>query len=263
VDFQSSHYNSDFPLDISSRRFSIASVFRKKAIGNLMEKRLGILAGMVFVLGLIFILHAQETAATVQGGAASTADWQTASDLAVMLTAIEQTEPVPADAITKNPGMGVAYWSAQHAPGTAQEWPPLPDPNMGVSSRNFSLWPLGDNQFLIDDLGYNYSAKKTRTTSLTSQTITLDDGVPGAPGGDDTNDDDDTNYYGGVNFSPMPITTNDLWLQMVCVTNQTANLIIHPPWNVTNGVYDLWYCTNWPCLEMVDSVGVTHEPCFS
>lgn len=41
-------------------------------------------------------------------------------------------------------------------------------------------------------------------------------------------------------------TTNDLWLQILSmsVTNGTANLVIHPPWNVTNGVYELLYCTN-------------------
>jgi IgGFc binding protein len=50
-----------------------------------------------------------------------------------------------------------------------------------------------------------------------------------------------TNSYtlGTVSYS-----TNDLWLQIVSVTNSTANLVIHPPWNVTNGVYDLYYCTN-------------------
>ncbi len=31
---------------------------------------------------------------------------------------------------------------------------------------------------------------------------------------------------------------------MVSVTNETASMVIHPPWNVTNGVYDLLYCTN-------------------
>jgi len=41
-------------------------------------------------------------------------------------------------------------------------------------------------------------------------------------------------------------TTNDLWLEILSmsVTNGTANLVIHPPWNVTNGVYDLLYCTD-------------------
>jgi hypothetical protein len=41
-------------------------------------------------------------------------------------------------------------------------------------------------------------------------------------------------------------TTNDLWLEILSmpITNGTANLVIHPPWNVSNGVYDLLYCTN-------------------
>ena len=40
------------------------------------------------------------------------------------------------------------------------------------------------------------------------------------------------------------IDTNRLWLEMITVTNRTASLVIHPPWNVTNEVYDLHYCTN-------------------
>jgi hypothetical protein len=45
-------------------------------------------------------------------------------------------------------------------------------------------------------------------------------------------------------FQPMAFTTNNLWLQMLSVTDGTANLVIYPPWNVSNGVYDLLYCTN-------------------
>ncbi len=43
-----------------------------------------------------------------------------------------------------------------------------------------------------------------------------------------------------------PPRTNDLWLEILSmsVSNATASLVIHPPWNVTNGVYDLLYCTN-------------------
>jgi hypothetical protein len=49
-----------------------------------------------------------------------------------------------------------------------------------------------------------------------------------------------------IMFGGLIATTNDLWLQILSmsVTNGTANLVIHPPWNVTNGVYDLLYCTN-------------------
>jgi hypothetical protein len=47
-------------------------------------------------------------------------------------------------------------------------------------------------------------------------------------------------------FSPMLAVydTNALWLEIITVTNHTASLVIHPPWNVTNEVYDLLYCTN-------------------
>ena len=46
---------------------------------------------------------------------------------------------------------------------------------------------------------------------------------------------------------------NSLWLQ-VQTTNTTVSLVIHPPWNVTDGVYDLFYTTNlaptstWTCV---------------
>ncbi len=55
---------------------------------------------------------------------------------------------------------------------------------------------------------------------------------------------------GGTNGGNVPLltppvyTTNDLWLQMDGITNTTAYLTIHPPWTVTNSVYDLYYTTN-------------------
>jgi hypothetical protein len=51
---------------------------------------------------------------------------------------------------------------------------------------------------------------------------------------------------GDITFDGPIATMNDLWLQIlsISVTNGTANLVIHPPWNVTNGVYELLYCTN-------------------
>lgn len=39
-------------------------------------------------------------------------------------------------------------------------------------------------------------------------------------------------------------STNDLWLEIIQMTNTTADLVIHPPWNVTNSVYDLYFRTN-------------------
>jgi hypothetical protein len=58
-----------------------------------------------------------------------------------------------------------------------------------------------------------------------------------------------------ANLQLQGFTTNDLWLEVVSVSNATACLVIHVPWNVTNGVYDLFYTTNltppstWICLS--------------
>ena len=72
---------------------------------------------------------------------------------------------------------------------------------------------------------------------------TLDgDGPPLPPGGGGGTNDD---FNGATRYGPTP-TTNDLWLELRSVSMATgaANLVIHPPWNVTSGVYELLYCTN-------------------
>ena len=62
--------------------------------------------------------------------------------------------------------------------------------------------------------------------------------------------DGSTNVYNPAGgFQPLDLpTTNDLWLQIVGATNtgagMTAYLVIHPPWNVSAGVYDLFATTN-------------------
>ncbi len=47
-----------------------------------------------------------------------------------------------------------------------------------------------------------------------------------------------------ANLQPQVFTTNDLWLEVSGVSNTTAYLVIHIPWNETNGVYDLFGTTN-------------------
>ena len=39
-------------------------------------------------------------------------------------------------------------------------------------------------------------------------------------------------------------TTNDLWLEITAFTNDTAALVIHPPWNDTNVSHDLFCAAN-------------------
>lgn len=58
-----------------------------------------------------------------------------------------------------------------------------------------------------------------------------------------------TNGY-GASYAAQIFTTNDLWLQITGSSNGnsgttiTSYLTIHTPWNVTNGVYDLFATTN-------------------
>ncbi len=136
---------------------------------------------------------------------------QAASDLQVMLEVIESVPPVPASQL---PESGT-FWSAQHAPGGATPWPPLPGNILGLNA-----WPLGDGIYLLDDTNVDYA-------ELAQSQL-----VVGF----------------GVSFQAQAFTTNDLWLQINGVTNSgvgwTANLTVHPPWNDTNLFHDLYYTTS-------------------
>src|ERR1019366_8574990 len=115
------------------------------------------LQNLVVLLSLASLIgfglsHAQETATPVQADPLSTADWDSASDLQVLLHAVEMLPTVPA---TTAPRAGT-FWSAQHAPGTRSPWPPLPS-----NARKTPLWNLGDDVFLLSDLNVNYSLPPT------------------------------------------------------------------------------------------------------
>jgi hypothetical protein len=109
------------------------------------------LIGTFFGVGLIVglhLLHAQTAATPVQGGAASTVDWNSASDLEVMLQAIESVPPAPAASAPRFS----TFYSAQHAPGTRLAWPPLPG-----NAYQLPVWNLGDGIVLLDDRNVNYA----------------------------------------------------------------------------------------------------------
>src|ERR1035438_3323230 len=152
---------------------------------------------IAFIVGL-GVLHAQET--TSQAGVTN--------DLDALLQAVEATTPLLADYATN----GSNFYSAQHAPGSEEEWPPLPGDVLGLN-----VWPLGEGIFLLDDRNVDYAA--------------LSGGGKHA-------------MNSPIGFMGATFTTNDLWLQITGETNSTAYLVLHPPWNETNGVYDLLYCTN-------------------
>ena len=150
--------------------------------------------------------------------------------------------------------------------------PPLPCP---PADPGTPVYALGPNQFLADQTAgpltgplpppyrdralsaADYAAivqaqadelqsfvGRLQARQASAQMGALDMDYPPLPPGDDGG----TNVWDGGTL-PMggtPPGTNDLWLQLLSEdpTNATAALVIHPPWNVSNGVYDLLYCTN-------------------
>ena len=189
-------------------------LFFMKTIGgkNTASRNFIVILSLAFLIALS-LSHAQGTATA----SASQQEVNSLSDTEVMLQTIESVPPAPASTA---PRTGT-FWSAAHAPGTRSPWPPLP------SDNGLPLWNLGDGIYLLDDLQVDYSL---------SSSLMSPDGF-GLPGGG-------TNGGSPSLLIPPVYTTNDLWLQMIGVTNTTAYLTIHPPWTVTNGVWDLYYTTN-------------------
>ena len=93
----------------------------------------------------LHFLHAQETAMPVQSSATALATanlhWNSASDLQVLLQAVEMMPTVSADAMPRFE----TFYSAQHSPGSSGPWPPLPS-NFGLP-----VWNLGDDVWLPAD----------------------------------------------------------------------------------------------------------------
>src|ERR1017187_6051517 len=85
----------------------------------------------------------------------------------------------------------------------------------------------------VQPTGANQQMRAMGLSSFHSDAAGMD--IPGFGDGGDGG--------GGFSFQAQVFTTNDLYLQMVAVTNHTASMVVHPPWNMTN-VYDLFYTTN-------------------
>ena len=128
------------------------------------------------------------------------------------------------------------FWSLAHP-----DWPPLP------CSFGTPFWNLTPYSSASTTSYSTMSADSSTSTTSGSTFYLLDDvAYPPSPGG--------TNYSGGTNvyvpnFQPMDLpTTNDLWLEITATTNTgasiTAYITVHPPWNITNGVWDIFATTN-------------------
>ena len=223
---------------------------------------------LLFGAGLMLSCHQLFAQTDTLGGFnTDTAPVQaTPPDSIVQVTAEAQgLSLVPADQI---PPSGTFWWVMQ-----AGAYVPMPCPPLDMSGP---IYQIADGQFLADDTGGQVlsgprrassraanisvvSALETQAntvinliaqvqaTAARRQMRTMSTGLFGPPGlGDgDTNSYD---YY-SPNFPVQVFTTNDLWLQITgttnyAATNITAFLVIHHPWNVTNGVYDLFATTN-------------------
>jgi hypothetical protein len=143
----------------------IKTINRKECIymKSLAKKSLAI-AVILSAAGMagVMLARAQQTATPVQGDATSlteaNVDWSSASDLEVMLQAVESVPPAPASSASR---IGTFY-SAQHAPGTRSQWPPLPG-----NFYRVPVWNLGDGVYLLDDLQIDYADSAATATTMT------------------------------------------------------------------------------------------------
>lgn len=202
-----------------------------------MEKTQAVSAGIAFVLAITFSLHCQVVvpeipAGTVSLSATNIRTVRTLSDaqLGELLDVLSATPTIAVEDLPRG-GMVGTFYSLAHP-----NWPPLPADIRQIPVWNISL-DSGASFYLLDDLDYPES-------SAAGGMMVVDAPLPPGFGNGGTN--------GGGSFSlsfqPQVFTTNDLWLQIVGTTNTgtalTAYLVIHTPWNVTNGVFSLYFKTN-------------------
>jgi hypothetical protein len=194
--------------------------------------------GVVFVLAITFSLRGQVTvpaipAGTVSLSAANIRSLGMLSDAqwGELLDVLAATPTITAEDLPHG-GMVGNFCSLAHP-----NWPPLP-----ADIWQIPIWKLNSDSgagfYLLDDLDYPES-------SATGGMMAMD--APNPPGFVGSSG---TNGGGGYssNLQPQVFTTNDLWFQLVGTTNTgtalTVQLVIHTPWNVTNGVYGLYFKTN-------------------
>jgi hypothetical protein len=145
------------------------------------------ITGLLCAAGLFAVLHfAQAQTTSDTGSAVATdpdADVSNLSDLEVELKALEMATPLAASNI---PASG-NFYSAQHAPGSATPWPPLPG-----NIFQMSAWPLDTNIFVLDDLNFDYNDASVKSSKTTTTSMVAHDDLEGPPtppggGGSDTN----------------------------------------------------------------------------
>ena len=125
------------------------------------------------------------------------------------------------------------FWFLQ-GPSPGQPYPPLPCPPGDLT--NAPIYALGGGQFLIDDSQVDYAAlRQQQEMDRALSSLEVQYGLRRSE------------QNGGI-FSPMGLTSytaDDLWLELIAITNATGYFVVHPPAaEATNGVYDLFVTTN-------------------
>jgi hypothetical protein len=167
-----------------------------------MKKTPVVSVGIAFVLAITFSLHAETTIISIQSLRSASA-----GDLEVMLQAIEEMTPLPAESI---PPSGT-FWSAQHL-----KWPPIP-----ININHLDAWNFGNGVYLLDDLDFDYQAKAQSTLMMRAMAGDVED---------------NTSYSNTYTFD-----TNGLWLDIKNVADGLADLNLH---HATNEVYAIWGTTD-------------------
>ena len=218
-----------------------------------MKRPLAVWAGFVSILGLIFILHAQETAMPVQSAT---------PDSIVQFTAdaqgLSQVSPLDLP-------RGGTFWVIM--PGYGGGVTALPYPCLTPALAGLPVYGVTDNAFLVDDTGGQVmagtqragrmAANMTVESALESQasavvnlintvqgaqlrqmarSMGMSGPMPGAGGGGG----DGTNGFYSDSFYYSP-PTNGLFLELTNVSGGLAYLNLH---NATNQVYEIWSKTN-------------------
>ena len=152
------------------------------------------------------------------------------AELEIFVNVLDTMPTISFDDLPLNERAGT-YYSLQHP-----EWPPLPG-NM----IHAAVWRM-ENFYLLNDVTHDYQTPAIKSLQTGGQMRAMSfSGLP------EFGEEESNSYE--FSFAALVLTTNDLWLEItgttnLVTTNGTVLLAIHPPWNVTNGVYDLFDTTN-------------------
>lgn len=153
---------------------------------------------MAIIGGLVGLLNFIQAAGTIKPVQLVSAD-----DMAVMLQAVEQTTPTPAESVP----LGATLYSAQNP-----KWPPYPG-----NINNLPAWNLGDNVFLMDDLDFDYTAASMRVQSLAAGVTALSVPLPG-----DGSDDDTNTVTASTSSVALPDYGTNLWIANFALSSGNA-----------------------------------------